>query len=111
MAAHSVIAEMNNVPESVINAIRDDRPIQDNKLETLRQTAYSLVENRGHLSKGTLGKFASAGYTRKNLLELLPLIAMKTLSNYTNHLANTPLDDAFSQKEWSIPHTARKMSA
>ena len=111
MAAHSVIAEMKNVPESVINAIRDDRPIQDNKLETLRQTVYSLVENRGHLSKGTLGKFASAGYTRKNLLELLPLIAMKTLSNYTNHLANTPLDDAFSQKEWSIPHTAQKMSA
>ncbi len=28
-------------------------------------------------------------------------IAQKILSNYTNHIAETPLDEAFAKYEWS----------
>jgi len=28
------------------------------------------------------------------------IVALKTLSNYTNHLAETPLDKAFEAKAW-----------
>lgn len=30
--------------------------------------------------------------------------AMKTLSNCTNHIAGTPLDEAFAEAAWSPPH-------
>ena len=32
-------------------------------------------------------------------------IGMKTLSNYTNHVANTPLDAGFTGYKWKKPQT------
>ena len=34
------------------------------------------------------------------VLDVLTIVAVKTLSNYTNHLAGTPLDSAFVADEW-----------
>ena len=36
MAAHTAIAGMQNVPQDVIKALRENRPIADQKLEALR---------------------------------------------------------------------------
>ena len=38
------------------------------------------------------------------VLEVILGIAYKTLSNYTNHLVDTPVDEAFAKQAW----TARK---
>ena len=34
------------------------------------------------------------------MLEIILAIAVKTLSNYSNHLFNTPLDEMFARREW-----------
>jgi len=103
MAAHSSLAAMKQVPEEVILALRKDLPISDEKLEILHQTTLNLVENRGWLDQKHLDKFLSVGYSKAQLLEILPLIAIKTLSNYANHLMTTPLDDAFKEQSWDTP--------
>ena len=41
-----------------------------------------------------------AGYTRAQILEVIVGIAFKTLSNFTNHLADTPIDKQFASFAW-----------
>jgi hypothetical protein len=45
--------------------------------------------------------FVAAGYCVEQVLEVLVGVTMKTLSNYTNHLAVTPLDEVFQARSWT----------
>lgn len=101
MAAHTVVARMQSIPEGVIEALRSGRPITDTKLEALRTFTVAVVRKRGDLDEEDLDSFLDAGYSRAQILEVLVGVAMKTLSNYTNHIAATPLDSAFASAAWS----------
>lgn len=101
MAAHTVGARMQRVPELIIEALRCNQRLRDPRLEALRTFATDLIRQRGWLEDTELQAFFDAGYTRQNVLEVIVGVAMKTLSNYTNHIAATPLDDAFSTAAWS----------
>jgi len=101
MAAHSTVAGMVDMPEDVLEALRNGAEIEsDPKLETLRATTRKLVEKRGWLEDSDVRAFLDAGYTEGQLLEVLVGIAQKTISNYTNHLAETPVDDQFAGQKW-----------
>ena len=101
MAAHSVVAGMQQIPADVIEAIRNDDPIADARLETLRKTVSAMVEQRGWLSEEDTAEFFAAGYNKAQLLEVIVGISYKTLSNYVNKVAEAPLDDAFVSGAWA----------
>ncbi len=101
MAAHTAIAGMNGVPEEVIEALRQGRTLPDGKLDALARLTRSVVETRGWPEESAKQAFFEAGYDPRHYLELLVGVTMKTLSNYVNHVAETPLDDAFRPAEWS----------
>ena len=101
MAAHTTVAGMQKVPADVIDAIRDDRPIADARLEALRTFTITVVEKRAWLAEEDIAAFLAAGYSKAQILEVILGISFKTLSNYTNHLASTPLDAAFEAGAWS----------
>lgn len=101
VAAHSVIAGMQKVPSEVVEAIRDGKPIADRKLEALRRFTESLVASRGWPTEADTTTFLNAGYSRAQVLEVVLGVGFKTLSNYTNHIADTPLDEAFAKASWS----------
>lgn len=100
VGAHSAIALMQKVPADVVESIRNDTPIGDARLEALRQFTTQLVDKRGWLSEENTGKFLAAGFTRQQILEVVLGVAMKTISNYTNHIAQTELDSAFAEQAW-----------
>lgn len=100
MAAHSMTARMQGVPEQVVEAIRNDQPIADARLEALRNFTTAVVEKRGWFEDREVTKFLAAGFERAQVLDVILGISFKTLSNYVNHLADTPLDDAFAQDVW-----------
>ena len=100
VAAHSVVASMQDVPADVIQAIRNDRPIADPKLEALRSFSATVIEKRGWLSDDDVAAFRSAGYNQAQVLDVVLAASLKTLSNYANHVTETPLDDAFASREW-----------
>ncbi len=100
LAAHSAAATAAKMPGDVLAALRENRPLPDAKLEALRLTTRALVEKRGWLSEEDVATFETAGYDREQLLDLVLGVGLKTLSNYTNHLADTPLDRQFSRFEW-----------
>ena len=104
MAAHSVIARMQSVPDAVVEALRDGHAIADTKLEALRGLTTAVVQKRGVLDAQDLETFFEAGYSRANVLEVILGVAMKTISNYANHIAATPLDSAFASAAWTGKH-------
>ena len=104
MAAHSHIGEhFSKTPTQVINAIRDDEPILDPKLGALADFTRSLLRTAGRPSVDDVAAFKSAGYTERQALEVVLAIAVKTLSNWTNHLFDTPVDDTFAASTWVAP--------
>ncbi|MGF1588067.1 MAG: hypothetical protein ACFCU7_02295 [Pleurocapsa sp.] len=47
--------------------------------------------------------FYQVGYTPQQALEVVLGIAIKTMSNYTNSIAGTPLDDVVKSYHWKKP--------
>jgi uncharacterized peroxidase-related enzyme len=101
MAAHSFIADkMSKVPVEVTNAIRDGKQIPDPKLAALSKLARSLTVNRGNVSQTEIDEFLAVGYIEVNVLGIIAGIAVKTISNYSNHNTNPELDGAFAGRVW-----------
>lgn len=101
MAAHSLLADqMSKVPPHVTEAIREGRPIPDPKLAALSAFTDTMLATRGLPSSAEVQSFLSAGYEERHVLEVILAIAVKTLSNYFNHLFHTPLDQMFASRAW-----------
>lgn len=100
VGAHSAIADMQKVPGDVVDALREQRSISEPKLEALRTFTTTLVEKRGWASEQDVQAFLDAGFHRQQVLEVILGLSYKTLSNYTNHLVDTPLDEPFQGRAW-----------
>jgi len=101
MGAHSTVAQMVQMPEDILAALRDQTPLSDKKLNALRAFVVSLMHHHGWVPEKDLEDFVTAGYSRHHILDVITLLALKTLSNYVNHLAQTPLDPEFASQAWS----------
>lgn len=101
MAAHTTIAQGAGVPNDVINALRDNTPISDPKLEALRQFSQVINISRGNPRPNDLKAFFAAGYKESHILEIILGTALKVMSNYTNHVAQTPVDAPFAPNAWT----------
>ena len=101
--AHTMLAKNDGVEDAVIEAIRTEQPIADDRLEALRQFAIAVVLNRGELNDAQVDAFLSAGFTKANILDVILGLSHKVLSNYVNHFADTPVDAPFAQFAWDVP--------
>lgn len=105
VAAHTAGLKSAGLPDDQIEALRDGRPLADNRLHALRSLTTAIVEARGRITTGELQQFLDTGFTQEQVLEVLVGVAMKTLSNYTNHIAETPIDAQLQPFAWE-PATA-----
>lgn len=103
MAGHTNLSRMAKVDDAVIQAVREGRPIADARLEALRRFAASVTRNRGLVAESEVAAFKAAGFDNQAVLDVLVLAATKLISNYTNHLAQTPLDPFMKGAEWTAP--------
>ena len=101
VAAHTTISEGAGLDLDVIYAVREDRPIEDRKLEALRRFTKAVVIDRGFVSDAEVQKFLDAGYTKASVLAVILGVALKVVSNYTNHVAETPVNEAFAKHSWT----------
>lgn len=107
MSAHTMLSKMGGVEEGVIEALRAGTAIADAKLEALRQFAIVINETRGWPAPDDITAFLNAGYTQQHVLEVILGTALKVLSNYTNHIAETELDAAFAPVAWEAPASTK----
>jgi alkylhydroperoxidase family enzyme len=68
-----------------------------------------VVESRGFAGDAAVDAFLSAGFTKANVLEVVAVIATKTISTYTNHLTHTPHEAFMSDPSlaWSAASMAK----
>ncbi len=57
-------------------------------------------QKRGWASDEDIAAFLTAGYTLAQVLEVIVGIAFNTMSNFTNHVADTPIDKQFAPFTW-----------
>lgn len=98
--AHTSIAKAMKISSDVLNALRNEQPLPSPRLEALRHFTLSLLRKRGELAPEEVEEFYAAGYSRRNVLEVVLGLSQKVMSNYVNHIAKTPIDNAFSKYFW-----------
>lgn len=99
--AHTGIAKMMKVSDDITDALRDEKPLPNERLEALRTFTLAMMNKRGNVSEEDLQAFYDAGYSWQQVLEVILGLSQKTLSNYTNHIAETPVDKPFEKFRWS----------
>lgn len=103
MAGHTTLAKMQKMDPAVIEALRAGTPLPDARLEALHHFTSLVVRNRGWVPDAEVDAFIAAGFTRRNVLEVILGVATKVMSNYTNHIVHTPLDGFMHGNEWTKP--------
>ena len=111
MPGHSMLMTLKKMPGDVIQALREGTPIADKKLEALRVYTRRLIERRGHVSEMELREFLAAGYTERQALEVLVGLASKLISNFTNAIADTPIDEPVKPFAWKHPQDRAQAKA
>lgn len=101
MAAHTLVAKGEKISEEIIETARIGGSYADPKLEALRAFTFAMTEKRGWTSPEDLEAFFAAGFTKQQLFEIVVVMAHKIISNYTNHMVGTPVDDAFKPFSWT----------
>jgi len=99
--AHTAVAHMMKIDPALTEILRNREAMPNEKLQVLHNTTLSIVRNRGQISDSELEAFYKAGYEERQVLEIILGLAQKTISNYTNHIANTPVDAPFEKFAWS----------
>jgi AhpD family alkylhydroperoxidase len=101
VAAHSTLALGAGLAPHVLVAARDGTCIDDPRLNALQITTEQLIRKRGWLDAQTKRLFVDAGYQAGQVFEVLGWVALKLLTNYTNHIAETPVDLQWSGQVWA----------
>jgi len=93
--AHAAVAAGMKVDPAISDAVRQKTPLPTEKLEALRTFILAVVRNRGNIAATDVDAFKAAGFAERSIADVMLVLAQKTMSNYLNHIADTPLDDAF----------------
>jgi len=95
--AHTAIAHRMKVSPSLIDALANNKPMLDAKLQALQDLTLKIVRERGKVSERDIEAFYAAGYGPRQVVEILLGLCQKVMSNYINHIAQTPIDEAFKK--------------
>ncbi len=107
--AHTGIAKMMKVSDELTEALRNEAPLPTAKLEALRTFTVQMVRERGNVSEAQMQAFFDAGYGHRAVLDVVLGLAQKTMSNYINHVAETPVDEVFQPLAWTRADTPLKV--
>lgn len=99
--AHTAIAKMMKVDDAITEALRNGTIMPSEKLQALHEMTLSITKNRGSVSQKEIDAFYEAGYNQRHLLEIILGLSQKVISNYTNRIAETPLDKGFEKYAWN----------
>lgn len=103
MAGHTTMAKGQKLGDANIAALRAGTALPDARLEALHVFTTLVVQNRGRVADADVQAFLDAGFTRRNVLEVVLGVSINIQSNYTNHLVGTPLDAFMKGNEWTRP--------
>lgn len=101
VAAHTGGSMKAGLDDATIKALRAGADLPDARLDALRRFTEEMVRERGFVSDTAMQDFLGAGYTPQHVLAVILAVAMKTISNYANHITKPPLDSQLESFAWS----------
>jgi uncharacterized peroxidase-related enzyme len=92
LAAHSFVGKhVAELDDAEIAANRSGAS-SDPKADAAVRFATSVALERGHVSDATLRAVKEAGYSDGEVMEIVAHVALNTLTNYVNEVAQTDID-------------------
>jgi uncharacterized peroxidase-related enzyme len=95
IAVHATALKAMHLEAAAIDAIRNRSLLADPKQDALVTVTRELAGERGYVSEAAKRAFFEAGYDIVALMEILAGVALKTMSNYLDHLNPISIDPAF----------------
>ncbi len=95
--AHSLGSKMAGVLAADIAAVRKGDLPTTPRLRSLVHAAWLVLDTRGSLGDDNVAALEREGIDRAQLYEIVAIIGLKTISNFVNHIAHTPIDPAFRE--------------
>ena len=86
VAMHTARLEALAAGPDLIAALRDQKPLHDERLQAIRTFTLRLLANAGAASDAELDAFVAHGYTPRNALEVVLGIGTYTMSTFANRL-------------------------
>ena len=85
VVAHRAIGKSMGANVDSLDALNQGNVIADAKDRAIAEFTISVVKNRGWVPEEDVQAFIEAGYTQQQILEVILVVTIKTLSNYSNH--------------------------
>ena len=95
-SAHRAIGRQAGTDTEDLERIDRGELPSDDRLSKLVAATRLLMDERGWLDAEQLAKLEDGGVDRRQLYEIVSIVALKTISNYVNHIAHTEVDSEFT---------------
>ncbi|MBX9925981.1 MAG: carboxymuconolactone decarboxylase family protein [Hyphomicrobiaceae bacterium] len=104
LSAHTYLAKnVAKLDDGEITANRNGAS-NDLKADAAVRLAVQIVRERGHVSDAVIAAVRDAGYDDAQIVEIVLHVALNTLTNYVNEVAQTAID--FPKIETTPAHAA-----
>lgn len=98
VAGHTKIASKKlHLPEATIQALRHLSTLDDPRDAALATFTQALIQHKGKVGDDALQAFYAAGYTEQQVLEVVLGVALATLCNYANNVAQTEINPELAE--------------
>ena len=93
--AHQALGKAKGACPKTLAAIVAGTPIENASDSALAAFTREMVRERGRASEAAISQFLAAGFTRQQIFEVVLILSIKTLSNYSNHLTHPEANPEF----------------
>lgn len=100
VAMHTARLAALGVSPGLIAALRDRRPLADDRLEAIRVFTLDVIAASGAVGDESVTAFLDHGYTARNALEVVLGIGAYTISTLANRMTKAPLDEQLTPFAW-----------
>lgn len=90
-SAHTAISKSLKVSDDDIESQLEARS-DDARLQSTLQFAKTVVEKRGWVSDADLEQARGAGLEDSEIMDVIAIVILNMLTNYSNHVAETDID-------------------
>lgn len=91
-SAHTVLGKMNGFTEGETLELRREEASFDRKIDALVKLTASITKNRGQADKEVIQNFFKAGYSEKEFIDVVFVIADKIITNSLAITAKMTID-------------------
>lgn len=85
--AHRAIGKMVGANQQTLDALATNVLIESAQDHALASFVRTVVRERGWVSEEVVDRFLASGFTKQQVFEVMLIVAIKTLSNYSNHIS------------------------